>query len=116
MFGFLAITFGIRTIMRSGFLATGSIGVEGGIGLKATGGVNAPIGRGSLQKLATRVRERNGSGGAFRGTVIPRANNQKKRLPVRTVGFLPGGGAIIFSAVSATPACQSQAGRIRRSS
>jgi hypothetical protein len=39
MFGFLATTFTIRTIMRNGFLVTGSTEVEGGIGLKATGGI-----------------------------------------------------------------------------
>jgi hypothetical protein len=39
MFGFLATTFTIRTIMRTGFLVTGSTGVEGGIGLKVTGGI-----------------------------------------------------------------------------
>jgi hypothetical protein len=40
MFGFLATTFGIRTIMRNKFLVTGSTEVEGGIGLKVTGGID----------------------------------------------------------------------------
>src|SRR5262249_45514558 len=36
--------------MRSGFLVTGSTGAEGGIGLKATGGINAPIGPEEVQR------------------------------------------------------------------
>ena len=43
MFGFPGTTFGIRAIMRSGFLATGSIGAEAGIGLKATGDTSLPL-------------------------------------------------------------------------
>jgi hypothetical protein len=42
MFGFPATTFTIRTIMPNGFLVTGSTEVEGGIGSKATGGINTP--------------------------------------------------------------------------
>jgi hypothetical protein len=43
MFGFLVTTSRIRIIMRGGFLAIGLTAVEGGIGLKATGGINCMI-------------------------------------------------------------------------
>jgi hypothetical protein len=43
MSGFLATILTILTIMRGGFLGTGSIGAEGGIGLKATGGIERRV-------------------------------------------------------------------------
>jgi hypothetical protein len=43
MSGFLATILTILTIMRGGFPVTGSIGVEGGIGLKATGGIDRRV-------------------------------------------------------------------------
>jgi hypothetical protein len=43
MSGFLATILTILTIMRGGFLVTGSIGVEVGIGLKATGGIDRRV-------------------------------------------------------------------------
>ena len=48
-------TFTIRTIMRNGFLVTGSTEVEGGIGLKVTGGINtlAQIGLSMPERFTT---------------------------------------------------------------
>jgi hypothetical protein len=43
MSGFLATILTILTIMRGGFLVTGSIAVEDGIGLRATGGIDRRV-------------------------------------------------------------------------
>jgi hypothetical protein len=55
MFGIRGTTFTIRTIMRNGFLVTGSTEVEGGIGLKVTGGINslAQIGLSMPERFTT---------------------------------------------------------------